>query len=258
MPIAGSIYYFSHNENERSHPPIILIHGAGGNHLYWPPEIRRLPDQRVYAVDLPGHGKSEGVGRQSISAYARNLIAFMDASNLPKAIIVGHSMGSAIALTLGLDHARRVLGAVLIGSSARLKVAQQILESSASPATFPVAVQLVNDWSFGPHANPRIKELAIQRMAETRPAVLHGDYNACDKFDLTERIHKLRAPTLILCGTEDKMTPLKQSEELAEKIKNSSLITIPGAGHMVMLEQPGVVAQAIVDFATGIKYRSGE
>src|SRR5512144_1734171 len=105
MPVAASLYYFSHNEDERSRPPIILIHGAGGTHLSWPPEVRRLPDQRVYAVDLPGHGKSEGIGRQSISAYARNLVAFMDAAKLSKAVIVGHSMGGAVALTLGLDFA---------------------------------------------------------------------------------------------------------------------------------------------------------
>ncbi|MEJ5225477.1 MAG: alpha/beta fold hydrolase, partial [Anaerolineales bacterium] len=76
MPIAAGLHYFSHNETLTSRPPVILIHGAGGNYLSWPAEIRRLPGQRIFALDLPGHGKSEGIGRQLADDYAQSLREF--------------------------------------------------------------------------------------------------------------------------------------------------------------------------------------
>ena len=77
---------------------MVLIHGAGGDHLFWPPEMRRLPDYRVITLDLPGHGKTEGPGCQSIQDYARDVAEFMDVASLSRAVFVGHAMGGAIAL----------------------------------------------------------------------------------------------------------------------------------------------------------------
>jgi len=118
MPFAAGIHYFVREEGDVFRPPVILIHGAGGNHLYWPPELRRLAGFRVLALDLPGHGKSSGVGLQSIRDYASSLMTYMDAVGLSRAVIVGHSMGGAIALTLCLDHAERVAGLGLIATGA--------------------------------------------------------------------------------------------------------------------------------------------
>src|SRR5512143_1017737 len=98
MPIAAGLYYFAHGADALTRPPIILIHGAGGNHLYWPPELRRLPNERVIAVDLPGHGKSQGVGHHTIEGYADGILAFMKALKLASAVLVGHSMGGGVAL----------------------------------------------------------------------------------------------------------------------------------------------------------------
>src|SRR5258706_4029275 len=101
MPPPLNIYFFA-NEAEAgvpNHPPVILIHGAGGNHLSWPPQIRRLPGQLIYAIDLPGHGKSDGVGPHSIGEYVEDVIELMKSPKLRAAIPVGISMGSAIALS---------------------------------------------------------------------------------------------------------------------------------------------------------------
>jgi len=166
-------------------------------------------------------------------------------------------MGSAISLTLALDFPKRVLGLGLMGSGARLRVAPQILESTATEANFPLAVKLVNDWAFGPSANPRLKELAAQRMAEIRPSVLHGDFLACDNFDVMARLGEISVPTLILCGADDALTPVKYSDYLHGHIAGSKLATFPGAGHMVMLEQPDEVARELSAFADEIKYRPG-
>jgi len=256
MPIAAGLYYFAHEAENDARPPVILIHGAGGTHLHWPPEIRRLNGQRIFALDLPGHGKSEGVGKQSVADYARCVVDFMKALKLRAALIVGHSMGGAIALTLALDHVKCVLALGLVGTGARLRVVPAILEGTVNPATFPLAVQTINEWAFGPNASPRLKELAAQRMAETRPTVLQGDFLACDAFDVMARLEKIRLPTLILCGTEDRLTPPRYSEYLRDHIPSARLLPVKGAGHMVMLEQPAAVANALESFLKEIPYQS--
>jgi pimeloyl-ACP methyl ester carboxylesterase len=257
MPQAAGMYYFSNGEDDWSRPAVILIHGAGGNHLYWPPEIRRLAGQRIYAIDLPGHGKSTGIGRQSVADYAHCVLDFMDGLKLRKAIFVGHSMGAAIALELALSSSRRTLGVALLASAAHLRVAPELLEKTSTPATFPLAVQLLNDLAFGAETNARLKEISIQRMAEVRSSVLHGDFLACDAFDATARIARVKTPTLIVCGANDKMTPRHYSQLLHQKIKKSLLHSVEGAGHMVMLENPPVVANVLKLFLDGITYQPG-
>lgn len=235
----------------------MLLHGAGCNHLVWPPEIRRLSANRIYALDLPGHGKSKGVGRQSVSDYARCVVEFMDAIMLSRAVFIGHSMGGAIALDMALEYPQRLAGLGLIATGARLPVASTLLENAANPKTFPQALQVILAWSFGSQVDPHLKEQAARRMAEIRPTVMHGDLLACDKFDVTSQLEKVCTPTLILCGTEDHMTPLKISRQLANRIPGSALQTIDRAGHMVMLEQPRRVAALLSVFLKTVLYTPG-
>ena len=255
MPNAADIYYHLHQGgSEGLTPPVVLIHGAGGTHLYWPSEVRRLPGYHVYAPDLPGHGKSGGRGMQSISAYTQALISWMDAVGLHSALLIGHSMGSAIALTLALDHPMRVLGLGLVGAGARLRVAPDIIEWTSNQTTFLNAVTAVITRSFSPQTSARLTELAARRMAETRPSVLNGDFLACDEFDVRERLGELHQRTLVLCGADDQMTPVRHAQFLANGIPNATLKIIPDAGHMVMLEQPQAVATALGEFIGGISY----
>lgn len=258
MPLSAGMYYFDHGGSDWSRPAVILLHGAGGNHLSWPPEIRRMQGQRLYALDLPGHGKSEGIGRQSIGDYARCVLDFMDALKIRKAVFVGHSMGGAIALWLGIHTPSRTLGLGLIGTAPRLRVAPELLINSSSPATFPMAVKTATEWAFGPDADPRTKELAAQRLSEVRFSVLNGDFLACDAYDESNILGRAKAPTMIVCGAEDKMTPLHYSRAMHGRIKNSLLQVVEGAGHNVMLEQPLVVANLLHLFLNSITYQPGE
>ncbi len=258
MPVAGDLYYFAHEAENFSRPPVILIHGAGGNHLYWPPQIRRLHNQRIFAVDLPGHGKSGGVGHHAVDDYAEEILKFLKALKLNAAILVGHSMGGAIALHVAIRSPKRVLGLGLVGSGARLRVAPAILQSASDPSTFADAVRLIIGASFAPQTHARLKELAAQRMSETRSAVLYGDFLACDAFNATEQISKISLPTLLLCGAEDKMTPSKYSEFLRDRIPGAQMALVPDAGHMAMLEQPEGVGRILSDFLNTIHYQAGQ
>jgi pimeloyl-ACP methyl ester carboxylesterase len=257
MPIAGGLYYFSHLVEQNTRPPVILIHDAGGDHLYWPPEVRRMTGQRIYAPDLPGHGKSSGIGRQSVSDYARSILDFMNDLKISQSILIGHSMGAAIALTLALDHPRRVLGLGAISGGLRLRVSADLMDNAASSATFPIAIKSFFEKAFSTHTPKRIKEPVLLRMAETRPTVLHGDFLACNNFDIGSRVGKIQTPTLILCGLDDQVTPVSSSEYLVSQIKTAYLSKIEDAGHMVMLEKPREVAFILEEFINKIAYQPG-
>ncbi len=249
--IAGErIFYTLHRGDPEGRRNLVCVHGAGGSHLHWPPELRRLAGVNVYALDLPGHGRSEGQGRSSIAAYRDFLVAFLDALGLDRAVLAGHSMGGAIALDLALHHPSRLAGLILVGSGARLRVAPAILEGIL--ADFEAAVDLICDWAYGPHAPEQLKRLGREQMARTPPAVLHGDFAACDAFDVMERLGEVRCPTLVICGTADRLTPPKYSTYFRDHIAGAELVLVEGAGHMVMLERPEAVCQAIGDFIAGL------
>ena len=188
MPIAADIYYYLSKLGGSDRLPVVLIHGAGGTHLNWPSEIRRLPNLRVYSVDLPGHGKSGQRGLQSIKDYTSSLLIWLEAIGLHRAVFIGHSMGGAIALTLARYHAEHVLGLGLVASSARLRVDPLLLENIANIQTFPTAIDMLTSAAFNPDANPRLVELAGKRFSETRPSVLQGDLIACDSFNMVESL----------------------------------------------------------------------
>jgi pimeloyl-ACP methyl ester carboxylesterase len=176
---------------------------------------------------------------------------------LSKAVFIGHSMGSAIALQLALSRPRRTLALGLIGGGIRMHVAPELITNTSSPSTFPLAVRAVIDWSFSQQAEARMKDLVAQRMLETRPTVLYGDFLACDAFDIGEQIAKVRAPVLVLCGTEDRMMPPRYSEYMAGHMKNARLHLVDEAGHMTMLEKPAVVAERLQMFVSDIPYQPG-
>jgi len=257
MPTADSLYYFLHEGGLVSRPPLILIHGLAGDHLSWPPDVRRLPDYTVYSLDLPGHGKSGGPDLQSIPAYAGRVVQFLNDVGLFKAVVVGHSLGGAVTLTLASEHPERLAGIVLIASGERLPMPSSILENAATPSTFQLAVQALQEAAFGPHAKASLKELFARRLSDSRPTLLYHDLLACDGFDLGQRLAAIHIPTLVICGTADRICPLRYAEHLARSIPGAALQTVDDAGHMVMLEQPRRVAGLLNLFMTTLPYQAG-
>jgi pimeloyl-ACP methyl ester carboxylesterase len=259
MPVSSAIYYFLSQSNLTNGLPVVLLHGAGGSHLSWPPEIRRLAGQRVYALDLPGHGKSqESGGQQTIGGYVRLVLDFLEACKLHRAVFVGHSMGSALALTLAIHHPERVLGIGLLGSGVRLRVQPDLLSAADSPTTYHKAVEALMKRSFSPKTSPHLVELVRKRMVDTRQSVLYGDLLACNAFDVSERITRVHHPALVMCGIDDQMTPLRYAQYLADAIPGARLQLVPDAGHMLMLEQPQAVAEALGTWLKTIPYIPGE
>jgi len=250
MPYAetamGDLFY-TLSQGATDGPTLVLVHGAGGTRLHWPAELRRLPGATVYTLDLPGHGRSRGEGRDTIECYAEAVVAFLHAVGIEQAVAVGHSMGGAIAMTLALDFADCVAGLVLVATGARLRVAPAILEGVRSD--FEGAVELITRFAWSPEAPPALAELGRQSFLETGPDVLLGDFTACDRFDVVERLREIKTPTLVIAGTADQLTPVKYARFLTEHIPGARCVIIEGAGHMVMLERSAEVAKAVLEFS---------
>ena len=250
MPLAQNIHYTHHQPRDvtPNRPPLILIHGAGGCFLSWHPYQRRLQGETVYTLDLPGHGDSTGSGRQSIEEYAEDVARFMDNVGIKSAVVAGLSMGSAIALTLALKNPHMVTALALLGGGAKMRVAQNTLDTIGNPETFESAVEAVNRACFGSQAPNDLIALSQKSMLKTGPKILFEDYLACNRFDVTSQLAHITIPTLILCGSEDMMTPPKHSQYLKDNLPNARLQIVEHSGHMVTLEQPDTVAKLLKQF----------
>lgn len=248
MPLIqpAGIYIADHRKAESPYTPTIFVHGAGGSHLDWSAQLRRLPEANAIVLDLPGHGKSPAPGRTSVKAYAADVIALMDTLDLPQAIIAGQSMGGAIAQTIGLDYADRAAGLILIGTGAKLRVHSDILDRIL--VNQHEVATLLKDWYWTPDSPDALREATYQQLMAAPAQVIHDDYQACDQFDIRERLSSITAPTLVIGGTRDQMTPLKYSTYLRDSIPNAQLVTIEGGGHMMVLEFPDAVANAVRDW----------
>ena len=253
LTVNGETVYYAHRQSRKaSRAALVFIHGAGGSHQVWLCQVRGLAQVSSYALDLPGHGQSAGQGPDSIATYADWLSAFLDAAGLERAVLVGHSMGGAIALDMALRCPERVAGLGLVATGARLRVAPAVLEGLRSdPAA---AVRLIGEWAYGPQAPPEMIRLGEEQIAATPPEVLYDDFAACNAFDVTGRLSEITTPTVVVCGSEDRMTPPKYAAYLRDSIPGAALHLVEGAGHMVMLEKPEEVTAILAGeprFRTG-------
>jgi pimeloyl-ACP methyl ester carboxylesterase len=241
---AGIVFEIS-DEGRPPGWPLLLIHGAGAEHRFWPEELRHLTSSQVLAPDLPGHGDSPGPAAGSIIESATRLRQWLREIGLGPTILVGHSMGSAIALEFALHWPEEVAGLVLVGSGVRLPVNPWLLQATAETDLLPQAIAKITQWSFARQAPQALSDWVTERTMAAAPGVLHRDLAACDAFDAEARLPQLCLPALVLCGQEDRMTPPPASLALAEAIPNAELEFIADAGHYVMLEQPTAVERRL-------------
>ncbi|HLX55482.1 MAG TPA: alpha/beta hydrolase [Ktedonobacteraceae bacterium] len=229
--------------------PLVFIHGSGDSARIWRLQVDYFGLQHALAIDLPGHGQRADTLPQeaSVQDYARAAHAIIfDELRVERPMIAGHSLGGAIALAMGLDYGDELGGLILIGTGARLRVLPDLLEATRTAPD--AATKQLKALSFTPrHATTMVDDVLQE---QTRPAsyILHRDLAACNVFDCMARLQEIHLPTLIICGAEDRLTPIKYSQYLHEHIAGSTLRLIADAGHYVMREQPGAVNQAIEEW----------
>lgn len=221
-----------------SKPTLVLVHGSGGSAQRW--NYQRAYFSRkgyeVLAVDLPGHGRTPGPGRREISAYADYVEDLLRQRGIDKPVIGGHSMGGAVVLTMALRNPNAYAGLVLVGTGARLRVLPAIFETIKD--NLNAAAEMMARSVYSTKVSADELERAVKQLREVDPDVLHGDFEACDRFDIMRALGSIDTPTIVIVGAEDTMTPVKYSLYLRDHIPNARLEVINDAGHMVMLEQP--------------------
>ena len=227
-------------------PTVVFLHGAGMDRTVWALQTRYFAHhgQSVLALDLPGHGRSEGKPLDSIAAIADWLPAFLDAAGLASAALVGHSMGALVALESAARHPARVRALALLGAAAKMPVHPDLL--AAAEANEHLAFDLITSWAHGTtghRGGVRMPGLWLMGGAEAllervRPDVLFVDLAACNAYqDGLAAAAEVACPTLVVIGADDKMTPPKAGAKLAAAIPGGAQAVIAGAGHMMMMEK---------------------
>jgi pimeloyl-ACP methyl ester carboxylesterase len=165
---------------------------------------------------------------------------------LKQPIIAGHSLGGAIALTMALEYGTELGGLILIVTGARLRVLPELL---ATAQTSPQRASLqLKTMAMAPTTPVTMPTELMDEQAKPGANVVYRDLAACNSFDCLGRLGEIRLPTLIICGAEDRLTPVKYSQYLHEHIAGSTLRVIPGAGHYVFREQPEAVNSVIEEW----------
>ena len=236
-------------------PTVLFVHGAGMDHSVWALQARHFAYRgwNALALDLPGHGQSGGAPLASIAALADWLVELIKALGVATVDLVGHSMGALIGLEAAARHRRRIARLALLGAAARMPVHPELLAAASRPG--PLAAQLICDWGFGPaghlggHKAPGSWMMghAMRLLERAAGGALETDLAACNGYDGgVAAAAKVRCPSLVIAGELDRMTPARQGARLAEAIKNARFVTLPAAGHMLMVEQPDATIDALV------------
>ncbi|MGQ0664010.1 MAG: alpha/beta fold hydrolase [Pseudomonadota bacterium] len=237
-------------------PAVVFLHGAGMDHTVWTLQTRFFAHhgRSVLAVDLPGHGRSAGPPLASIGDLADWLCRVLDAAGLPRAALVGHSMGSLIALEAAARAPARVWAVALLGAAESMPVHPDLLAAAA--ANDHLAIDLVASWGFGRRAHlggcraPGLWMLGSgMRLLERNPGpALAADLEACHAYHgALEAASRVRCPALLLLGEIDRMTPPENAAELGRRIDDARTVVLARCGHMMMVERPDDTLEALLE-----------
>jgi len=227
--------------------PVLLLHGAGMDHTAWGLQTRWLAHhgRSVLAVDLPGHGRSEGPGITAIPELGQWVLALLDAVGARTIGIAGHSMGALVALAAVSEAPQRFRGLALLGVTPEMPVHPDLV--AAARAGGPEAPALMSSWGFGTraqfggHKAPGLWMVGggMRLIGEADPETLARDLEACAAWDgALASAARVACPTLLLLGEDDRMTPAGRARPLAAAIAGARTVVLPGCGHMIMIERP--------------------
>lgn len=244
-------------EFNSSLPVVIFVHGAGQDRTAWALQTRYFAyhGYGVLAVDLPGHGKSDGPIIETVSAMGDWLADLIAASGAGTASLVGHSMGSFIALECAARHPNAVRSLTLIGTAAQMPVHPDLL--AAAKANDRSAYEAITYWGFsrgaqiGRDQSPGMWMVGsgMQLMDSEPDGALYTGLKACADYDgATGAAARVACPVRLILADQDSMTPLKRGKALADAFREAETIIVPQCGHMLMAEQPDAVLDALIGF----------
>jgi pimeloyl-ACP methyl ester carboxylesterase len=230
-----------------SRSTIVFIHGAAGSRDFWQAQVRGLAGRvNTLAVDLPGHGQSDGAGEDTIAGYACSMIDFIKQLDVPNPIVCGLSMGGAIALQLLLEGPDLLTAGILINTGAKLKVAPVIFE--ALEKDYNSYVALICRLVAGKDTDPEVIEHFREETERCDPQVTLKDFIACNGFDVMQRIGSITLPVLIVSAEDDQLTPTKFGKFLKNSIPGARGAHLLDAGHILPMEKPEAFNSAVKNF----------
>ncbi len=249
--------YTAAHELDPGKRTIVFIHGAGLDHSSFGLQSRYFGYHgwNVLALDLPGHGRSEGPPIPTIEAMAHWIFDALQNLKVEKAGIVGHSMGSLTALECAATQPGRVERIALLGTTYPMKVGEAFLE--AARKNEQAAFDMETIWGhaaqvpLGGNPNPGMWMYGdtLARLARLAPGVLYNDLKACNDYASgLESAAKASCPALLILGARDVMTPPKTTKALEEKLKGAKKLTLPPSGHSLMAEAPDATLDALIEF----------
>ncbi len=226
---------------------LVFIHGSGGSNILWDNQVKTFGDRaNLLALDLPGHGRSPGKSFNTVPEYTEAVMAFIKELKIPNPIPAGLSLGGAITLQLLLDYPDRFPAGVLTCTGAKLKVLPAIFETIQKD--FPAFVASSQQMAISKKTDPALIKPLQDSNLKSPPQVSFGDFQACDGFDVRERLAEIKVPVLVVTGEDDLLTPPKYGMYLADKIAKASRTHILDAGHLLPLEKPEELNQALRAF----------
>ena len=258
---------------DAARPTVVFVHGAQHDHSVWILQSRYLAHHgySVLAFDLPGHMRSAGPPLETVEAIADRLADALRVANIGQMIVVGHSMGSLIALELARRLPDAVRGVALVATAFPMRVADPLLNATrAAPAE---AMNMINVWSHSasidgfdrkpsnpaPGFSNMWQNLRLMQRIHGRDgdAVLPVDFAACNRYaGGLEAAAALQCPALFVLGASDVMTPPRAAKALIEACREAHVVTLPHAGHSLMAEAPDGVRNALADFAARVFART--
>jgi pimeloyl-ACP methyl ester carboxylesterase len=241
---------------DASLPVVVFVHGASMNRTVWALPARYFANHghAVMAVDLPGHGNSEGPPLPSIGELADWLVRVLDAAGVASATCIGHSMGTLPLVEAAARYPERVDRIVLLGTSLPMPVSQELLGSAKDDD--PSAYDMVTLWSHskraqigGNRAPGTWATGATRRLLErSDPGVLYNDMSACNAYQSgLEAAARVACPAVVILADSDMMTPARNANALLEVLTTSRRIVLKDCGHMMMGEQPDETLDALID-----------
>ena len=246
-------YHAPRDAGERRGQRVLYVHGTGCNAGVWDAHMAAIAAAHTpVAIDLPGHGRSQGRGFRGVADHAEFVIGLADALDWRRFVLAGHSMGGGIAITAALYHPERIAGLVLVDTGARLRVAPDLLRAARAAAAREQAPATDRSWGFAASTPQTVVDRVEALTAGADPRVTYADWIADDTFDAMTRIGEIAVPTLALCGAEDRLTPVKYHRYLQERMPNCRLAVIEGAGHWSFHEQPEPFDRAVGAFLAGL------
>lgn len=246
--MCASLYYRSHDDGgAHFQHPVIFIHGMGGSHLAWPPRLRHLPGKKTYAIDLPAHGKSPGAACSSLSILTERLERFLNEMGFYRVILVGHSMGSAIAFQFAQTNPGRVQGMVMISCGTQFHTPDEfhrIAEKNHNQAQMQA---YFHHTAFHQSFPRKIRREVLRPMAGMRSSTLRADMAAGTSFKARPNT-RLEGPTLIICGDSDLFVPLHAVFSIQYMLPRTQLHILGNTGHMAVFERTEAIRTDLTRF----------